>query len=661
MRVWIAEKPDMGRKVAKALGGGQESGGSIKVGKDEVVTWAIGHLLEDLMPHEYDERYKKWKLEDLPIIPKQFKRKPQDGKTAQLKVVVGLIKKASEIVIATDAGREGEAIAWHLLDHAGWKKGAQRLWTSSLGEDHLKKAVRQLIDDSQKKSLYTAAKLRGAMDWSDGINLSRLYNIRLVEYGDKVLSLGRVQTATLAILVDRDNEIANFKPSDYYELRAPIRAAGGEFDLFHRPSESRRILDPKEAQRMARDASQQDCVLKVETKPVTMRPSPPFSLPELQMAASRKWGWGAKRTLDEVQKLYEAGLVTYPRTDTGCLTSDLKKDMPKHLSALRRHPDFRSLADITPEYRNTVFNDKKVEDHHGIIPTDQACDPARLAASSRDLFDLIARRFLASLMPDAKGRRTTVSTTLAGLVFKTGGTIIDVMGWKAVWSGQDDPTESSKKDEDQAILPPVSDKERARSLDVEAQTKTTKPPPHYTEGTLLKAMLNAGSKDEDSEIRDLLSNGGLGTQATRQEIIEKLKYRDFARIEGKKIISTQRARDFVDILRSESSRLVDVVATADLERRLREVEKDPSKMPDIWREYVSGLRQEIDVLRRTPVKRKLPASPGGRGGSPKRKSGGRSAPKGGRKYGGKSSGASKAGGKKYPSGGRKSGSRRKKA
>ena len=626
MRVWIAEKPDMGRKVAKALGGGNESGGCIYVGKNEVVTWAIGHLLEDCMPHEYDERYKKWKLDDLPIIPKQFKRKPQGGKEAQLRVVTGLIKKASEIVIATDAGREGEAIAWHLLDHAGWKRGAQRLWTSSLGEDHLKKAVRQLIDDKQKKSLFIAAKLRGAMDWSDGINLSRLYNIRLVEYGDKVLSLGRVQTATLAILVDRDNEIANFKPSNYYELRAPMSAADGKFDLFYKPSEAKRILDQGEAERKAREASNQDCILKVETKPVTMRPNPPFSLPELQMAASRKWGWGAKRTLDEVQKLYEAGLVTYPRTDTGCLTSDLKKDVPKHLSALRKHPDFKSLADIKPEYRSSVFNDKKVEDHHGIIPTDQPCNPAKLAPASRDLFDLIARRFLASLMPDAKGRRTTISTTLAGLLFKTGGTIIDEMGWKAVWSGQDDPTENSKKDEDQAILPPVSNGDRAKSGVVKAETKTTKPPPHYTEGTLLKAMLNAGAKDPDAEIRDLLSNGGLGTQATRQEIIEKLKFRDFARIEGKKIISTQRARDFVSILRDESSRLVDVVATADLERRLREVEKNPDTMPAIWREYVQTLRSEIDQLRRTPVKRKLPPSqaPAARGrgkGKPSAKKG----------------------------------------
>ena len=621
MRVWLAEKPDMGRKVAKALGGGTERAGMIDVGGGQVVTWAIGHLLEDLMPHEYDERYKKWNLQDLPIVPKRFLRKPQDGKTAQLNVVVGLIKKAKEVVIATDAGREGEAIAWHLLDHAGWTGGAQRLWTSSLGEAHLKREVGRLIDDSQKKSLYIAAKLRGAMDWSDGINFSRLYNLRLNNYGDKPLSLGRVQTATLAILVDRDNEIANFKPSDYYELTAPITAAGGTFDLHCRPPEKKRILDHEQAKRLARRASNQDCVLKVETKSVTMRPPPPFSLPELQMACSARWGWGAKRTLDETQKLYEAGIVTYPRTDTGCLTTDLKKDMPAHLAALRQHPSFRELAKITPEYRKTVFNDAKVEDHHGIIPTDQKCDPSRLDDSGKKLFDLIARRFLASLMPDAKGKRTTVSTELDKVPFRTGGMIIVEAGWKAVWKGQAEPTDKKKGDDDDSKeLPPVKNGDRGRSGDVSIDTKTTKPPAHYTEGTLIKAMVQAGSKDADAEIRDLLSNGGLGTMATRQEIIEKLKFRDFARLDGKKLISTERARAFVSILREESSRLVDVIATADLEKRLREVEKDPSTMPSIWHEYVRNLRQDIDALRNRPASRKLPSSPNsGSGGTTKRR------------------------------------------
>lgn len=621
MIVWIAEKPDMGRKVAKALGGGTERAGAIEVGGGQVVTWAIGHLLEDFMPHEYDERFRKWTLDDLPIVPSRFRKKPQEGKTAQLRVVTDLVRKASEVVIATDAGREGEAIAWAILDHAGWRGPARRLWTSSLGEDHLRKAVRQLVDDAGKKSLYIAAKLRGAMDWSDGINFSRLYNLRLTNYGDKVLSLGRVQTATLAILVDRDNEIANFKPSDYYELRAPVTASCGTFDLFHRPMEKSRILNRQEADRLARQAAHKDCRLKVETKPVTMRPPPPFSLPELQMACSARWGWSAKRTLDETQKLYEAGIVTYPRTDTGCLTSDLKKDVPKHLAALRRHPDFRELAQIDPEYRKSVFDDSKVEDHHGIIPTDQACDPRKLEQSSARLFDLIARRFLASLMPDAKGRRTVISTDIGGVPFRTSGTIIDTPGWKAVWTRDGDPSERKKDDDDEAnLLPPVKDGEAGRSGDVEVQAKSTKPPPHYTEGTLLKAMLNAGAKDPDAEIRDLLSNGGLGTQATRQEIIEKLKMRDFARLDGKKIISTERARDFVAILREESSRLVDVAATADLERRLRAVEKEPSTMPAIWRQYVDELNRDIAALRRRPPSRKLAPCP--RDGGSSRKHGG---------------------------------------
>jgi len=652
MRLWISEKPDMGRKIAKALGGGAEKNGSIDVGGGQVVTWAIGHLLEDFMPHEYDERYRKWNLEDLPIVPKRFQRKPQEGKTAQLRVVVGLIRKAKEIVIATDAGREGEAIAWHLLDHAGWKGGALRLWTSSLGDAHLRKEVGRLIDDSQKKSLFIAAKLRGAMDWSDGINFSRLYNLRLNNYGDKPLSLGRVQTATLAILVDRDNEIENFRPSDYYELTAPISTDSGTFDLKHRPAEKNRILDKSEAEDMARRASNQPCKLKVETKPVTMRPPPPFSLPELQMACSSKWGWGAKRTLDETQKLYEAGVVTYPRTDTGCLTSDLKQDIPAHLAALAKHPDFKDLARIKPEYRSSVFNDAKVEDHHGIIPTDQKCDPSRLDDSSRKLFDLIARRFLASLMPDAKGRRTVISTELDGIPFRTGGTIIDELGWKAVWKGQEEPGEKKKSEDDEdGELPPVNNGDKGKSGKVLVDSKTTKPPAHYTEGTLLKAMLNAGSKDPDAEIRDLLSNGGLGTQATRQEIIEKLKFRDFARLQGKKIISTERARHFVAILREESSRLVDVAATADLERRLREIEKDSSAMPSIWHEYVRNLNADIDALRHKPVRRKLPPSPqsSSKGGTRRKSAGTKSSssrkPKGKTYTPRKSSGGSRAKGR----------------
>lgn len=612
MKLWIAEKPDMGRKIAKALGGGNETRGFIKINANETVTWAIGHLLESLMPHEYDLKYKKWQMGDLPIIPKKFMDKVQDGKQAQLEVVTNLIGKATTIVVATDAGREGEAIAWKILDHAGWQGGAERLWTSSLGEDHLKKAVKQLIDDSGKKALYVASKLRAAMDWSDGINLSRAYNIRLTNYGDKPLSLGRVQTATLAILVDRDNEILNFKPSDFYDLKAIMSTANGNIELMHSPTETKRIKDKTEANKIAKKAEGLDANLKVIAKPVTMVPPPPFSLPELQMAASSKWGWGAKKTLDVLQKLYEGGAVTYPRTDAGCLSEDMKAVMPKHLTALQKQPGFEKLAKIKPVIRKSVFNNAKIEDHHGIIPTDEIKNMSKFGQDEQKLFDLVAKRFLAALMPDAKGLRTTISCSLAGKIFKTSGTMLKTAGWKEVWGKEEDPTENAnnqKKSGEGKILPSVTDGEKAHSDKVEVIAKTTKPPAHYTEGTLLKAMIGAGSGSDDKEIRDLLSNGGLGTQATRQEIIEKLKYRDFARANGKKIISTERARDFISIIREDGGRLADVQATADLERHLREVEKDPSKMPGIWHGYVKQLRQEIADMKLNPPKRKLMPSP----------------------------------------------------
>jgi DNA topoisomerase-3 len=607
----------MARDVAKALGGGSPGDGHIRLKSGDVVTWAIGHLLEAIAPHEYDERYKSWRLEDLPIIPKKFLRKPADRTKQQLKVVTGLIKKAKEIVIATDAGREGEAIAWTILDHAGWNGGAKRLWTSSLNESHLKVAVTQLIDDAQKKGLYVAANLRAVADWTAGMTWSRYYNIRCVRRGDRVLSLGRVQTATLALVVDRDNEIANFKSEDYFELKATMSTGVGPLELFHKPSEDKRIKTREEAEAIARRCQGLNTTLKVEKKAKTFVPPTPFSLPELQMAASAKWGWSAKKTLDVLQELYEKGAVTYPRTDSGYLTDDMKGDMPKHLAALRKRADFKTLADITPVIRKSVFDSSKVEDHHGIITTDEAVDISSMSPDHKKLFDIIARRFLAALMPDAKGFTTTISAKLDDVLFKTSGTIITEPGWKAVWGKDEDvvvekPKARKGEDEDDTdarSLPPVKDGDPARSDRVDVVAKQTKPPNHFTEGTLLKAMIGAGSKDADAEIRDLMSGGGLGTQATRQEIIEKLKFRAFIGIEGKKVISTPRARDFVSIIREDGNRLVDIMATAALEKSMREVEKNPQLAAEVWRSYAKGLREDIERLKSGPKPRMLMEDP----------------------------------------------------
>lgn len=614
MKLWIAEKPDAGRQIAKALGGGNESGGHIKLPGGDVVTWAIGHLLEDFMPHDYDPAYQKWDLAHLPILPQKFQKKPAGDKQTQLNIVTRLIKQASEIVIATDAGREGEAIAWYILDHAGWRGPCLRFWTSSLNESHLRKAVHQLIDDKDKKALYIAARIRSSMDWADGMNWSRYYNLRSSNYGDKPLSLGRVQTATLALLVDRDEAIARFVPSAFYELKATMNLPEGKLELFHRPSEENRITDKSVADDIASRTRGVPTNLKVEKKPKTFSPPTPYSLPELQIAASARWGWSAKKTLDVLQKLYEAGAVTYPRTDAGHLTDDMVDDMPKHLDALRKRDEFRDLANLTPIIRKSVFDSKKVEDHHGIIPTDECVDIRRLGSDAEILFDIIARRFIAALMPDAKGSTTSISAKIDNVLFRTAGTIISDPGWKAAWGNLEDAPENKKDGEDDdgdanRVLPPVVDGQPAVANQVDVLSKTTRPPPHFTEGTLLKAMMSAGAKNDDAEIRDLLSNGGLGTQATRQDILEKLKKREFAVLQGKKFLSTERAREFVKIIREDGNRLADVIATADLERELRQVEKDPSQAAAIWGRFTAQLRDEIAKLKAGPPPRKLPPNP----------------------------------------------------
>lgn len=617
MRLWIAEKPSAAREIATALGGGSNTDGCIRIGKTDVVTWAFGHLFENLMPHDYEERWKKWTLEDLPILPKKFQNKPEDTKRAQVSLITKLIKQAKEIVIAADAGREGEYIAWEILDHAGWTGPCKRFWTSALNPEGVKKAINNLIDDADKKPMYVAAKLRSAIDWSDGVNFSRAYNLRISTYGDRVLSIGRVQTATLAILVDRDLEIENFVPKDYFELKATFDLPVGKVELMHAPPEEKRILDKALAEAIAVKTRGVPTVLKVEQKPRTMAPSIPFSLTELQKAASVRWGWGAKKTLDVAQKLYEQGSITYPRTSSGYLNEIMKGDMPRHLSALKKIPAYAKLADIVPTIRNAMFNDKKIEDHHGIIPTTEIGDVTRLGPDAEKLFDIIARRYLAAMMPDAKGFTTTISAMIEGHLFKTSGLTIVEQGWKAAWGKEGEPDEKKVKDEDAEgkLLPPVKDGTKAAADRVDVIGKVTRPPANYTEGTLLDAMEKAGRKSDDEDIRDMIGDMGIGTVATRPDMIEKIKFRGFAFIEGKKIISTKRGREFVSIIREDGNRLVDVAATAALEKEMRAVEKDPTLAAGIWRVYATNLREEIEKLKSTSVRRKLTPDPQPKGGS----------------------------------------------
>ena len=613
MRLWIAEKPDAGRNIAKALGGGHENGGRIALRNGDVVTWAIGHLLESLMPEDYNPAYRYWRLEDLPIIPERFRWKPINDKRGQLATISGLIKQASEVVVATDSGREGELIARVVMEFAGWKGPVKRFWTSSLTPSALARATANLLDGDEKLPLYVAARLRGSIDWLDGINYSRLINLRAVERGDKPVSVGRVQTATLALVVDRDAEIERFTASDYFDVKAILDTGAHRIELWHAPRGEDRITDRAKAETIAASSANQQGTLSVSAKPKSFLPPPPYSLPELQIHASAVWGWGSDKTLDVLQKLYEASAVTYPRTDSGCLTQEMQADIPRHLAALARRNEYKNLVPTQPTFRKSVFDDAKVGDHHGIIPTDEAVDLQRLGPDAMSLFDMIARRFIAAMMPDAHGTTTSVETELAGHRFKTSGTIITVPGWKAAWDGFGDPDDTPDAKQEHAddsppqgkILPPVQDGDLARACDTSVVTRTTRPPPRFTEGSLIKAMMAAGSKNPDAEIRDLLANGGLGTGATRQEVIKKLKQRYFIANKGKQLVSTQRGRELIAIVRADGNKLADVIATAELERELRQVEKDPAYAGVIWARITSQLRGEIQRLVSGPPSRKL--------------------------------------------------------
>jgi DNA topoisomerase-3 len=614
MRLWLAEKRLAAQEIAGILGARSREAGYINLRNGDVMTWASGHLLENYKPHEYDERYRKWSVADLPIIPRKFLRRPiEDGNSrAQLRVICGLVAKASEIVIATDPAREGEAIAWYVLEHAGWKGPTLRFWNEGLDPTSVNKAASNLLDASRTKPYYMAARLRSSMDWCDGMSWSRYYQMRACEYGDEVISIGRVQTATLAMLVDRDLEIENFVPRDYFEVRAGFDLPEGHLDLMHAPGDDNRILDRDRADEIARRVDGADAVLKVEKKPKTFTPPPPFNLAKLQTVASARFGWPVNKTLEVLQKLYEAGAVTYPRTEFSHLPETIKSDMPAHLAALRKKPAFKDLADVAPTIRSKIFDSSKVGDHHGIIPTDKAVDVAAMGADAARLFDLVARQFLAALLPDAKGATTTISSVIEGVPFRASGTIITTPGWKAVW-GKDDPGE--KEQGGDRMLPPVRDGQKARVAEAEVVKKVTRPPAFYTEGSLVEAMATAGSKSEDPEVRDLLqSGGGLGTAATRAAIIEKLASRYFTETSGKRLMSTGRGRELIGVIRTDGNRLADVLATAELERELRAIEKDPAAAIDIWNRYTRDLENEMARLKRGPAPRKLTALPRREGG-----------------------------------------------
>ena len=576
MIVCIAEKPSVARDLADILGAKTRKDGYFE-GNGYQVTWTFGHLCGLLEPHEYTPDWKSWALSLLPMIPQRFGIKVMDnsGIQKQFKVIEGLIANATEVVNCGDAGQEGELIQRWVLQKALCKVPVKRLWISSLTEDAIRQGFKDLKDQNNYQRLYEAGLSRAIGDWLLGMNATRLYTLKFGK-NRQVLSIGRVQTPTLALIVNRHLEIENFKPEQYFELKTVYRnttfsSAKGKFS-----SEE----EGKELLQKIQNADFE--VTDISTKKGTESAPRLFDLTSLQVECNKKFAFSADETLKIIQSLYEKKITTYPRVDTTYLSEDI---YPKIQGILKGLKDYESLTAVVlsgkiPKTKK-VFDDKKVTDHHAIIPT--GVHPLNLSADERKMFDLVARRFIANFYPECKISTTTVLGEVAELGFKVTGKQILEPGWRVVFEKSDEQTklaengnsQESNNDESETVEEagtlPLFIKGESGPHEPGLAEKWTSPPRPYTEATLLRAMETAGKLVDNEDLRDAMKENGIGRPSTRAAIIETLFKRDYVRKEKKNLIPTSTGIELIQIIQE------DLLKSAELtglwEKKLRQIEK----------------------------------------------------------------------------------------
>jgi DNA topoisomerase-3 len=557
MRLIITEKPSMGRDVAAVLGAARRGEGFIE-GKDDIITWCVGHLVELDDPDSYDARLKQWRMETLPIIPESFKYHPSERTKDQFRVIKELLgrKDVESVVNAADAGREGELIFDLVYTLSGCRKPVQRLWISSLTHDAIIEGFNNLKPAESYKGLRDSAHARQQADWLVGMNATRAQTIRARQSGhDGVYSLGRVQTPTLALIVGRDHEISVFVPVNYYEVAADFRAQAGTYRGLWFNKEGTRFDQREAAEAIAsRVKGKPGKIEKVEKKATRERPPLLYDLTALQRAANARYAFSAAHTLEVAQTLYEKKFITYPRTSSRHLSRSVNDEIKGHVEATRLGPyvEFieKILAQANVKLTARHVDDKKVTDHHAVIPTKQRINPQSLSADEKRIYDLVVRRFLAAFYPDAELERTTIITETEGERFITRGTVVLKAGWRAVDPpGRERRVETDEESVD-AELPPVKAGESTETIHAEALEKQTKAPPRYTESSLLGAMETAGKKVEDEELRLAMKDSGLGTPATRAAIIETLLKREYVAREKKALVATEKGIALIKMLPS---------------------------------------------------------------------------------------------------------------
>ncbi|MDQ3650215.1 MAG: DNA topoisomerase 3 [Acidobacteriota bacterium] len=557
MRLIITEKPSMGRDVAAALGATRRAEGFIE-GPHDIITWCVGHLVELDEPEAYDPNLKQWRMDALPIIPQSFKYHPSDRTKDQFKIIQSLLRREDVIgvVNAADAGREGELIFDLVYMLAGCRKPVQRLWISSLTRDAIIDGFNRLRPAAEYRGLRDSAHARQQADWLVGINATRAQTIKARRAGhDGVYSLGRVQTPTLALIVERDLAVNTFVPTNYFEVVADFQSPSGTYrGLWFNHSGSR--FDRREAAEeiASKVTGQPGKIEKVEKKASKERAPLLYDLTALQRAANARYAFSAAHTLELAQSLYEKKFITYPRTSSRHLSSSVNKELKGHVEAARIGPYVEFIETILAKGKVSLssryVDDKKVTDHHAIIPAKQHINAQALLPDEKRIYDLLTRRFLAAFYPDAELERTNIVTGVEAEKFITRGTVIIKPGWRAV----DPPGREKKADTDEAgeeeELPPVSPQDPVKTLQAEALSKQTKAPARYTEASLLGAMETAGKKVEDEELRLAMRDSGLGTPATRAAIIETLLKREYITREKKSLVVTPKGIALVKMLPS---------------------------------------------------------------------------------------------------------------
>ena len=604
----VAEKPSVGRDLSRALPGPFQKHEGYLESDSHVVTWAVGHLVQLAEPDEYDPKYKKWRMADLPIVPDEFKLVVRDERSRKQFTVISKLLRRDDVdlvINACDAGREGELIFAWTYEKANAHKPVERLWLSSMTSAAIADGFASLQPAQAHARLEEAARSRSEADWIVGMNSTRAATIRLRSSFDGAVSLGRVQTPTLAILARREEEIRAFVPEPYWLVDATFEPSQGEqgrryHGRYHAGAQPRLKTAAEAEAIVAAVEGQAGEITKLETSTKKERAPLLYDLTSLQRDANTRYGFSARRTLAAAQRLYEEHkALTYPRTSSRFLPGDVVGELKPTAALVGSQREYARAAayvtglDVLPLGR--VVNDAKVTDHHAIIPTKAQHRVDKMSDDDRRVYDMVVRRFLAVFHPDAVFENTRLETTVAEHVFRTRGRVLVVPGWRGVYGeGLDDRSPADEDDGGDQTLPKVDQGEPVQTLEVESLEKETKPPRRYSDASLLGAMETAGKLVDDDELREAMKDSGIGTPATRAAIIERLIDVGYVEREGRALVCTEKGTNVIKFLGEHA--LTSPSMTGDWEHRLGRIEQGEESRERFMHDIAAFARETVGVL-----------------------------------------------------------------